>query len=116
MKATAQAPNLPNLAVDAAIETFVAGCQAIIDRAQSEPGFPEALRRTLTVQRGPRYARVMYVERGKVASVYAFVDLATGDVLKPASFRAPAKHARGNVLDASNGLQHMGQYGPAYLR
>ena len=105
-----------NPAVAAAIETFVAGCQAIVDRSQSVPGFPEGLKRTLAVQQGPRYARVMNVERGKVASVYAFVDMATGDVLKPANFRAPAKHARGNVLDASNGLQHMGEYGPAYLR
>lgn len=114
MKATQTTETNP--AVAPAIETFVAGCQAIVDRAQSEPGFPVGLKRTLSVRWGPRYARVMNVELGRETSVYAFVDVATGDVLKPATFRAPAKHARGNVLDASNGLRHMGAYGPAYLR
>ncbi|WP_315729882.1 hypothetical protein [Bradyrhizobium sp. SZCCHNRI2010] len=48
--------------------------------------------------------------------VHCFVDKATGDVLKPASWDKPAKHARGNIFDAQNGLGRMGPYGPAYLR
>ena len=43
-------------------------------------------------------------------SAFAFVDKATGDVLKPASWSAPAKHA------AHNGLANIGPYGPQYLR
>ena len=34
-------------------------------------------------------------------SAFAFVDKKTGDVLKPASWSAPAKHARGNIFDES---------------
>ena len=36
---------------------------------------------------GERYGR----------SVHAFVDLATGDLYKPAGWKAPAKHVRGNI-------------------
>jgi len=35
-----------------------------------------------------------------------------GDLLKPASWKAPAKHARGNILD---GTARYGVYGPEYL-
>lgn len=35
-----------------------------------------------------------------------------GDLLKPASYKAPAKHARGNVSD---GTAKYGVYGPTYL-
>lgn len=36
-----------------------------------------------------------------------------GDLLKPASWKAPAKHARGNIID---GTAKYGVYGPEYLR
>ncbi len=57
--------------------------------------------------------RVRIVRNG---SVHSFVDIATGDVLKPAGWKAPAKHARGNIFDEHNGLGSMGPYGPQYLR
>ena len=49
-------------------------------------------------------------------SAWAFIDRSTGDVLKPATYKAPAKHARGNIFDPQNGMSSMGPYGPAYLR
>ncbi len=57
--------------------------------------------------------RVRVVHDG---SARAFVDYATGDVLKCAGFNKPAKHARGNIYDAHSGAQFEGPYGPAYLR
>jgi len=36
-----------------------------------------------------------------------------GDLLKPASWSAPAKHARGNIID---GTAKYDKYGPAYMR
>lgn len=36
-----------------------------------------------------------------------------GDLLKPASHKAPAKHARGNIID---GTAKYGVYGPEYLK
>ena len=35
-----------------------------------------------------------------------------GDLLKPATWKAPAKHARGNIID---GTAKYGVYGPSYL-
>jgi hypothetical protein len=45
---------------------------------------------------------------GKVSDskrIVCFIDKVTGDIYKPASFRAPAKHARGNVLSSLNGME-----------
>jgi len=38
-----------------------------------------------------------------------------GDVFKPASYKVPAKHARGNIYDEHNGLNRVTWHGPAYL-
>ncbi len=35
--------------------------------------------------------------RSYSTSVHSFVEVATGDIFKPASCKAPAKHARGNI-------------------
>lgn len=49
-------------------------------------------------------------------SVHSFVNRATGDVLKAASWNAPAKHARGNILNADFGRSALSDYGIKYLR
>ena len=36
-----------------------------------------------------------------------------GDLLKPASYKAPARHARGNIID---GTAKWGVYGPEYIK
>ncbi len=64
-----------------------------------------------TMTMGTRYVKVM-----RDNSAHAFVDRENGDVLKPASWRAPAKHARGNIFDDKNGLGSMNEYGPEYLK
>jgi hypothetical protein len=35
-----------------------------------------------------------------------------GDLLKPASWKAPAKHSRGNIFDGTDKWEY---YGPSYL-
>ena len=52
-------------------------------------------------------------ERGQI---HSFIDTQTGDVLKPATWKAPAKHPRGNIFDEWNGLKYVNHYGPQYLR
>lgn len=64
-----------------------------------------------TVQEGRKFIKVI-----KDNSVYAFIDKTNGDVLMPASWRAPAKHARGNIFNPDNGLDCTGPYGIAYLK
>jgi len=47
---------------------------------------------------------------GVVSSIHSFVDKATGNIYKPASTKAPAKHARGNILSEKNGAEALCPY------
>ena len=95
---------------DKNFEIFFEGCKKInFDYMDRE--FPSLQKEDFSYRKGRRYIKVI---RG--GSVHCFVDRTNGDVLKAASWSTPAKHARGNIFDAYNGLEHMNEYGPAYLR
>jgi len=51
---------------------------------------------------GRKYHKVFMYINGRRDSIHAFIDKTTGDVFKPASIKAPAKHARFNVLSISS--------------
>lgn len=79
----------------------------------------------LEIKKGKRYIKIIRknVHSGKTmsgGSVFLFLDTKEGDtygdILKPASWKAPAKHARGNVFDGNWGIGSVGVYGPAYLK
>jgi hypothetical protein len=73
-------------------------------------------------EEGKRYIRIVKFEKQKATgaetsvSSFAFIDKTTGDILKCAGWKAPAKGARGNLGDPTGGLGQVGPYGPAYLR
>lgn len=71
----------------------------------------------LEMSDGRRYIRVDVINDGGRGqrSVFAFIDKNTGDILKPAGYKAPAKHARGNLFDTEGGLGKLTPYGPAYI-
>jgi hypothetical protein len=48
---------------------------------------------------GQKFVRIVMLINGKRNSVHAFYDMRTGDVYKAASFKAPAKHVRFNLMD-----------------
>ena len=54
------------------------------------------------IESGRKYHKIIMVipneNRPDSRSVHAFVDMKTGEVYKPASFKAPAKHVRFNLL------------------
>jgi hypothetical protein len=78
------------------------------------------------VEFGKKYAKITdsqsNIQGLRTSSVWGFVvikectvggiDYKPGDLLKAASFKAPAKHARGNVLD---GTADYDIWGPSYL-
>ena len=66
----------------------------------------------LIAQQGKKYIKINQESSG----VWAFINADNGDVLKAASWKSPAKHARGNIFDEANGLKFIGPHGPAYLR
>jgi hypothetical protein len=88
-----------NAMTPAALETLVAQI-AVVARGYS-----------ISVEVGPRYARIAKCDGGTNRSAYGFVDMSTGDLLKAASFRSPAKGARGNALTGD--LACLGRFGIA---
>ena len=50
------------------------------------------------IESGRKYHKIIMETDCGSRSVHAFVDKKTGEVYKPASFKAPAKHVRFNLL------------------
>ena len=101
---------------DKAASAFLKAAQALIDRHMKK-SFPNLPRKVLRFAKGRKYWRIESVDQGQSSgSAWAFLNTENGDVLKPASWRAPAKHARGNIYDNQGGMKGVGPYGPAYLR
>lgn len=98
---------------EVALKSFVAGAQEIARDHAKANGFTGLAEMHFTV--GKRYIKVVRSDSGQ-SSVHCFIDK-NGDVLFPATWKAPAKSKpRGNIFDEHNGLARMGPYGPAYLR
>jgi len=72
----------------------------------------------LRVDKGRKYIRLW-----DGTSAWGFVSMVDGenkgapvkkgDLLKPASWKSPAKHSRGNIFDGTDMWNH---YGPTYLK
>ena len=108
----AQGPIDP--AVDHAIKEFVEFANKTVQTVYGnrDPRLPEV---KLVIQWGPRFARIVRDE-GNSKSSFGFVDRTNGDILKAASWSAPAAGPRGNVLDRSTWAASHGPYGMAYRR
>jgi hypothetical protein len=106
-----------------ALDSFMASAQAMIDRYMAEH-FALQAKKLAIDPGGKRYLRI--VERsglkvngelpeGASRSCWAFIDLESGDVLKPDGWKRPAKHARGNIFNP-NPVEGVSPYGPHYMR
>jgi hypothetical protein len=104
-------------------ESFFNGCQQIIDDADVF-GNPY-----LVIRPGGRKFIAIDRQRGEGDDISIFCFIAAedgftkfmgsyqrGDVMRAAGYKKPAKHARGNIFDAHNGLRHISWTGPAYLK
>ena len=72
------------------------------DKIKTHPSFKDMFKkmgREFSQTTGPKYIKIWDTERGQKRSIAAFIDKVSGDILKPAGVNAPAKGARGNVLD-----------------
>ena len=67
----------------------------------------------LDVKKGSKFYKIIQVDNQR--RVWAFVNIETLDIFKPATWAAPAKHARGNINDKSKGLGNLTYLGPDYL-
>jgi hypothetical protein len=119
---------------DQALQRFIDGVNAVKKNHDMNYGVYNELIRVRT--EGVKYIALDRIRfdgddvdmtgEGKATSIYCFVasedcytkflgHVKCGDVLKAASYKKPAKHARGNIFDDDNGLKNVGPYGPAYL-
>jgi hypothetical protein len=91
-----------------AIEAYVAKVQQLNDEMHAKH-YPNVPVPQVTAEHGRRYFRIVLSDqRGTSRSVHSFVDAVTGDILKAASWKAPAKGVRGNVNDLSRGFNAYG--------
>lgn len=75
----------------ALLDEYVSALQGMFDRhAEGHP----YLSQTVFVEMGNKFARVA-TDNGTQRMVHAFVDMATGDVIKPAGWKAPQKDKSG---------------------
>lgn len=111
---------------EAALDRFIVGAQRAIDANTDEVfvssrarlGDPTFGAKKLSLERGPKYIRVVVSDAssaGSSRSVYCFIDTTNGNILKSASWKTPAKHARGNIFDADS-TSGITAYGAKYLR
>ena len=54
------------------------------------------------IESGRKYHKIIMETGGNSRSVHAFIDKKTGEVYKPASFKAPAKIVRFNLLEIAS--------------
>jgi len=100
-------------AFETALSSFVVLANARLNE-YFERHFPNIPREVISVAAGGRkYAKLVARrdDAGKGGCVYAFVDKKTGEIFKPASWAAPAAHARGNVFSEYNGEEALSDNG-----
>lgn len=115
---------LKDLLTEAADAKFEKAANAFLKAAQKmsdahmKKNFPGNPRRLLSFTKGKKYWRIVAKDEGvsPSGSAWAFINTENGDLLKPAGWSRPAKHARGNIYDAQGGMKTVGPYGPAYMR
>ena len=83
--------------IEKALTNWIAISQEIIENRFNR-SFPNLEIPVLSYTEGRKYCRII-LDR----SVFGFINKETGDVLKAASWKAPAKTARGNLFDDNNG-------------
>ena len=71
-------------------------CDALLDNFKSRNGGSSSDYK-FYIESGRKYHKIIMETGGGSRSVHAFVDKKTGEVYKPASFKAPAKIVRFNL-------------------
>ena len=94
-------------------DEFIQKCQDVVDEDMKKYSWVNKL----SVNKGRRYDKIISEDIGTSSNqtrVWAFIDKTNGDILKPESWKKPAKHARGNIYE-DDCMQFIGPYGPAYM-
>ena len=116
-------PNTVDPTIVQQINRFLAKAKEVVDKHYEENGFKFA-QPYFEPDYGRKFCRIWKIDNSK--SSYAFIALVNsqskelgmvtaGEIFKPATWRGPAKHARGTIFqeDFNNCI---GPYGISYLR
>jgi hypothetical protein len=95
--------------IDIAINSFVNKCRVLV-RADGR----DKLGYDLEIGGGRKYTKII-MNTGNQRMVWAFINRTNGDVFKPANWKAPAKHPRGNLYDEEDGMKFIQWTGPMYM-
>ena len=68
------------------------------------------------VEEGRILWRIVRFNHSGQKLVFGFVDKRNGDILKAETFKKPARHVRGNILNKDNGRSAVDPFGIRYLR
>ena len=90
---------VPGPGVEAGIKAYVKIGNDAIKRSQFSQLYRDR-QGHFEFDKKTKYYGIWNMEFGKQSSIHAFVDIVTGDLLKAAGWKKPAKGARGNVADA----------------
>ena len=102
--------------IEARIEEFVSVVQDVVNEDWKVNGYSFAGPPEISVKFGKKYAKIVKGGAEHQMGVHSFVNIENGDILKAASWKAPAKHARGSIFDADQGRSAISPYGAVYLR
>ena len=72
-------------------------CDALVDNFKQQ--HPNSEPYKFYIESGRKYHKIVMETESQSRSVHAFVDKKTGEVYKPASFKAPAKIVRYRLLE-----------------
>jgi hypothetical protein len=100
------------------VEVYAARLQVCID-SYYNPEYPHMTPNRIEVQYGKKNAKIISrATFGSSASVHTFVDLTNGNILKAASFKAPAPNGvRGNIFNPNSDVGiTIGRYGAEYIK
>ena len=95
-----------------ALVSYVEGVQDIYNNHFAQH-YENSVPDLIQIEGGRKYVKISHTSDGGNGqkSVHSFINTENGDVLKPASWKAPAKHARGNIFSPKNGMEAVGPSG-----
>ena len=80
-----------------ALEKWLEGCKRVSDAYYERNNFTNLTRPTFEGKSGKKFVKVIRKELIS-GPVHSFIDMSNGDIYKPASWNARAKHVRGNIF------------------
>jgi hypothetical protein len=100
---------------DTRLTAFVTMVQDVMDANYRREGFTIPAPVVSVDPNGKKYVRITRQTNDSDKSVYCFVEKTTGNILKPAGWKGPAKHARGNIYTDDLGRSCCYPHSVAYL-